>query len=183
MNWIFGTTYLPKKIFYNLALISDYIFDFDNQKSKLGNPYLLTWYPCHRPFSLSIRRLEYYVTAHKLQAYSLHNREINSDGASSFFLFMLLCFYMINLILFLHIALGKSRENMGGFVRIRMLLVKVFHPIMHRVGYIFILLWPNEQSELNNGKTKLALISYQFDFRCVNKMSVTSTTIAFSYFF
>ena len=27
-------------------------------------------YPCHRPFSLSIRRLEYYVTAHKLQACS-----------------------------------------------------------------------------------------------------------------
>ena len=46
---------------------------------------------------------------------------------------------MINLIVFIHIALGKSRENMGGFVRIRMLLVKVFHPIMHRVGYIFIL--------------------------------------------
>ena len=90
------------------------------------------------------------------------------------------------LIRFLHIALGKSGENMGGFVRIRMLLAKVFHPIMHRVGYIFILLWPNEQVELNNGKTKLALISYQFDFRCVNKMSVfwaTSTTIAFSYFF
>ena len=90
------------------------------------------------------------------------------------------------LIRFLHIALGKSGENMGGFVRIRMLLAKVFHPIMHRVGYIFILLWPNEQVELNNGKTKLALISYQFDFRCVDKMSVfwaTSTTIAFLYFF
>ena len=62
--------------------------------------------------------------------------------------------------IFPHIALGKSHENMGGFVRIiRMLLVKVFHPIMHRVGYIFILLWPNEQAEMNNGRTKLAVIS------------------------
>ena len=48
---------------------------------------------------------------------------------------MLLCFFMIDLTVLIQIALGKSRENMGGFVRMRMLLVKVFHPIMHR-GYI-----------------------------------------------
>ena len=182
MNWIFGTTYLPKKIFYNLALISDYlILTIKNQ-----NLATLIYLPGIRATGPSVSQFEDWnttslPTSFKHIAFTIGKSILTEHLYSS--CFYLLCFYMTNLLLFLHIALGKSCENMGGFVRIRMLLVKVFHPIMHRVGYIFILLWPNEQSELNNGKTKLALISYQFDFRCVNKMSVTSTTIVFSYFF
>ena len=40
-------------------------------------------YPCHRPFSLSIRRLEYYVTAHKLQAYSKIGKSILTEHLHS----------------------------------------------------------------------------------------------------
>ena len=112
MNWIFGTTYLPKKIFYNLALISDYlILTIKNQ-----NLATLIYLPGIRATGPSVSQFEDWnttslPTSFKHIAFTIGKSILMEHLYSS--CFYLLCFYMTNLILFLHIANRKISWKHG----------------------------------------------------------------------